>query len=172
VRPQIVIGRTNQGLPFKVDARVLEEDTYLILSAEPRPKPARQKPRALLREAMKTLPKEPGSVLLRSRPEEEPELLAVVHDLELEPSCKDEWVIQALKQIFAAATVHDFRNITLPALGSYQDALPVRRFAELLRDVITSHHADDVSRIWLELRPEIEPSELAALELWITKSDT
>lgn len=153
--------------PFEIAARVLEEDSYLILSAEPRPREVTQRPRALLREAKEALPVPPGTVLVRVGADAV-ELLAVVHDLELEPSTNEEWVALALKNVFEEARRRQFANLALPVLGSHHGAFPVRQFAGLLRELLLTAENTMIERVWLELSGEIEIRDFAVLEPWIT----
>jgi hypothetical protein len=164
--PHIVIAETNAAPGFVIDARVLEEDTYLVLSAEPRPQEVHRSPRRLLRAAKKTVPIEPGSVLVRST-DDVTELLAVVHDLELEPSSKEEWVALALNSVFAEVDRFRFTTLAIPALGSHHDALAVSVFARLFREILESTGATSLTRILLHLPKDTRPGDLFPLEPWM-----
>ncbi len=66
--------------PFLADALAEEEDTYLVLSADPEVQETREQPEELMAELLKTKPAVPGSVIVKEgRPLS---LLAIVHDLE------------------------------------------------------------------------------------------
>lgn len=93
----IVVAPENKP-PFKTDARAYEEDTFLVLSA---PVDFTEPPVSLTRlltELRKIKPEKPGSVLVRGK--SPLQLLAVVHDLNQEPSWRENWVAKALEAVF------------------------------------------------------------------------
>src|SRR5687768_10932972 len=119
---RIVVGRPGEAAHGSIDAVVLEEDTFLVLSADPVAEEVRQRPRALLREARNQLPKRPGSVIVRD--DVHPvEFIAIVHDLEQEPTWRDKWVVGALRTILREAYDRDLRSLAIPAFGSRHPSL-------------------------------------------------
>ena len=93
----IVVAPENKP-PFRTDAVAYEEDTFLVLSA---PAELNEPPEPLIRLLTKLRemkPEKPGSVLVKAP--SPLQLLAIVHDLNQEPSWKEEWVAKALEGIF------------------------------------------------------------------------
>ena len=142
--------------PFPVDAIVAEEDTYLVLSAEPDLRIPVEHPLRVMTAAHDSEPAPPGSVVVRSGPP--PKLLAVVHDLSREPSCEEEWVIAALEETFRQTERLRLRSIALPLLGAVHGVLEPSRCAELLWAVLVAEEPKTLDRIWLIVGQSIRPS--------------
>jgi hypothetical protein len=129
--------------PREADAVVEEEDTYLVLSAD---REVREPEMARLRaihEAYTAEPALPGSVVVRDGAPTR--LLAVVHDLSRDPSCREEWVAAALGAVIAEADSRKVRRLVMPPLGRVHGLLPRERFVILLRSALekgTSHHIE------------------------------
>jgi len=133
--------------PFLADALVEEEDTYLVLSADPEVQETREQPEELMAELLKTNPAVPGSVLVR---EGYPlSLLAVVHDLGQEPSWKEEWIASALDRIFREAERRKLRSIAVPMIGTLHGSFARERFLVLLREALERCGCQNLSRLWL-----------------------
>jgi len=133
--------------PSVVDAVVAEEDTYLVLSAEPE---VREPGVARLRafhEAYNTEPAEPGSVVAR---EGSPlRLLAVVHDLSQDTTWREEWVAAALDAVFRETDAWNVRSLALPPLGRVHGALPRERLVALLRAALRTRTPRHLERLFL-----------------------
>lgn len=133
--------------PFLADALVEEEDTYLVLSADPEVLETREQTEELMAELLKTNPAVPGSVIVK---EGHPLfLLAVVHDLSQEPSWKEEWIVTALDGIFREAETRKLRSIALPMLGTLHGSLEKQRFLVLLREALERSSPEHLARLWL-----------------------
>jgi len=133
--------------PFLADALAEEEDTYLVLSADPEVLETREKTEELMAELLKTDPAVPGSVIVKEgRPLS---LRAVVHDLEREPSWKEEWIISALDGIFREVETRKLRSIALPMLGTLHGSLEKQRFLVLLREALERSSPEHLARLWL-----------------------
>jgi hypothetical protein len=93
----------------------------------------------------------PGSVIAR---EGAPlHLLAIVHDLDQEPSWKEAWVKKALDGALEEAEARGLRTIGLPMIGSVHGSLSPERFMLLLRDVLQRFAPRTLERIWLISKP-------------------
>jgi hypothetical protein len=132
----IVIVAPASTLPTSVDAVVAEEDTFLVLSTDPEPKETHERPERLLARAREVEPEIPGTILVRG--DSPLRFLAIVHDLNEDPSWKEEWVGSALREIFLKVEELELESIALPILGTIHGSLEPRRFAELLRQAL--HH--------------------------------
>jgi hypothetical protein len=144
-----VVAAPAWAAPFDVGAEVKEEDTFLVLSAEPVLRaPSESLPHLLMR-AASTLAKPPGSVVIqRGRPLR---LLAVVHDLDCDPTWREEWVIAALDAILAIAVERRLESLALPVLAARHGKLRPRRFMALLATALRRATPEFPRRIWLEL---------------------
>jgi O-acetyl-ADP-ribose deacetylase (regulator of RNase III) len=76
-------------------------------------------------------------------------LLAIVHDLNQEPSWREEWVASALEGIFREAESRRLRSIALPFLGTLHGSLKKERFVELLRCALERMSPNHLKRLWL-----------------------
>jgi hypothetical protein len=133
--------------PPTADALLLEEDTYLVLSADPE---VREPGVARLRafhEAYTAEPAAPGGIVVR---EGSPlRLLAVVHDLSQEPSWREEWVAAALEAALEEAESRRVRTLAIPPLGRVHGSLPAERFVALLRSALGPGTSRNLECIWL-----------------------
>ncbi len=157
----IVVAPENKP-PFRTDAVAYEEDTFLVLSA---PVELNEPPEPLVRlltELREMKPEKPGSVLVKAT--SPLQLLAVVHDLNQEPSWKEEWVAKALEGIFRETEQRKLHSLALPFLGTRHGSLDKERFLVLLRSTLEGIVTHSLKRIWLMLPPDIDPEMLKVLK--------
>jgi hypothetical protein len=134
--------------PFPVEAVVVEEDTYLVLSADPRTRePRPEHPIRVMTSLLEVEPREPGTILLRDR--SPLEIAAIVHDLDEEPSWREEWVVAALDRSLAEAERRRFHAIGLEMLGTIHGRLERPRFLQILRQALQRADPHQLDRIWL-----------------------
>lgn len=133
--------------PFKVDAVAVEEDTFLIMSADRRVRDPKEPLMKVMSRVIATRPKTPGCVLVKGR--SPLHLLAIVHDLNENPSWREEWIISALGEIFREAERRKLGSIAIPFLGTLHGSLDKQRFLALLRSVVERISANSVKRLWL-----------------------
>lgn len=134
--------------PFAVDAMVVEEDTYLVLSADPRAgEPHPEHPIRVMTSLLEVEPREPGTILVRER--FPLELAAIVHDLDVEPSWREEWVSSALGLALAEAERRQLRSLGLEMLGAIHGRLERPRFLQILRQALQRADSRALERIWL-----------------------
>jgi hypothetical protein len=137
--------------PFKVDAMAVEEDTFLVLSAERRVRHVREPLIKVMTKVINTQPRNPGSVIIQ---EGTPlRLLAVIHDLNEEPSWREEWIMRALKGIFYEAETRKLRSIGIPFLGTLHGTMERKRFLLLLRSSIERVSLNHFRQLWLIVPP-------------------
>ena len=103
------------GDTFAADAVVVEEDTWLILSAKPEVTIPHEHPVRLMTRLLDAHPLPPGTVFLRQG--EPLTLVAVVHDFGVEPCCRPEWVATALTEILRICRERGLHSLQLPLLG-------------------------------------------------------
>ena len=150
--------------PFPVDGVALEEDTWLALSAPADFVPAPEHPVRVMTQVWEAEPERPGSVVVRDGPPLR--LLAVVHDLDIEPSWRESWVAAALSSIFAEAATRRLRTLRIPLLATRHGRLAPSRFMRLLRTAVDDAIAReglDLRAVWLVRENESGPELLQAL---------
>jgi hypothetical protein len=133
--------------PFPVDAVAYEEDTFLVMAADREVRNPHEHQVRLMTRVIETRPETPGSVLAKGqRPLR---LLAIVHDLNQDPTWKEEWVASALDGIFREADSRGLQSIALPLLGTLHGSLKSERFLLLLRCALERLSTKYLKRLWL-----------------------
>ncbi len=166
--PCRVVAAPRDRPPFEVDAVVAEEDTFLVLSADPVVKEPLESWDEVIKQVNELRPEAPGSVMVR---EKFPlEILAVVHDLDREPSWKEEWIAAALDEVLRVVAARKVRAIASPLLGTIHASLRPKRAAGLLREALKRGVPKTLERIWLIVPPGTGYRDLqeikAVLEEW------
>jgi hypothetical protein len=142
-----VVAAPEEAEPFAVDARVFEEDTWLIMSARPQVPPEPEHPIRLMTGLLEAEPAAVGSVVVTDgRPVR---MRAVVHDVNAEPICRERWVHDALVAIIAETESRRLSALAMPALGVTHGRLPIERFAALLAGVLYQTPPLLLKRVWL-----------------------
>ena len=153
--------------PFPIDVVAEEEDTFLVLSAEPVVREHEEHPVRLMTRVIETRPEPVGSVLVRGgRPIR---LLAIVHELNQDPSWKEEWVESALNGIFRVAENRKIQSIAIPLIGTKHGSLGKQRFSKLLRTAMEGISPVHLKRIWLVLPDRITRKTLNMIESELQK---
>ncbi|MCB9399535.1 MAG: hypothetical protein H6510_17115 [Acidobacteria bacterium] len=99
-----------------MEAVAYEEDTFLVLSAEPVVRPRESHIIRVMTDLIEQEENEPGTVILR---EGKPaQLLCVVHDLSRDPSMQTRWVRQAYLTIMRFVEDRGIENLATQMLGS------------------------------------------------------
>jgi hypothetical protein len=156
--------------PFIADAIAEEEDTYLVLSADSEVQETHEDPKRLMTELLKTSPLTPGNVILTGK--HPLQLLAIVHDLDREPSWKEEWVTGALDGIFREAEGRKLRSIALPMLGTVHGSLEKQRFLVLLREALERSSPKHLAQLWLMVPAGTTRAVLEMLASILQRSST
>jgi hypothetical protein len=151
--PHFLIGElqlvpaTLRNPPFPVTATIVEEDIWRVLSSEPLLHPGNEHPVRLMTDLVSDRPARPGSVLIKKQ-----RWLVIVYDLEQEPSCKEEWVLQALDGILELATTKHIRSLALPLLGCRHGGISRQRSLDLILDRLSGLNSGGYpKRIWLQI---------------------
>ena len=133
--------------PFAVQAVAVEEDTWLIVSAAPVIAQPETHPIRLMTDLMNTEKEKVGTVKVK---EGHPlRFLAIVHDVDSEPTWREEWVQSALVQVLREAEKRRLNAIAVPLLGTRHGRLQAGRFAELLSTALGSVERMSLKRLWL-----------------------
>ena len=136
-----------EGQLAEYEAMVVEEDTCLVLSTPVDLFVTPEHPVRVMTEVHAASPLVPGSVVVR--PGSPLRFLAVVHDLDQEPSCREAWVVSALDEVIEKAEARGLRAIGLPMIGTLHGDLSPERFVVLLRDALQRSAPTSLRRIWL-----------------------
>jgi hypothetical protein len=143
-----IVVRPENRPPFRVDAVAAEEDTYLVMS-EPNAeiRDTDEHPVRIMTRAIEVRPAQPGSVLVkRGHPLR---FLAIVHNFDLEPSCREEWVWSSLFGILCESERRRFSSLAMPLIGTVHGPLREARFLFLLRSVLDRVSPCHLKRLWL-----------------------
>lgn len=133
--------------PFYVEAMAFEEDTWLILSADPKFCEPEEHPIRLMTELIEAHPEPVGSVSVKGQ--NPIRFLAIIHDVDRDPTWREEWVERALKEIFRKADQKQLRSIGLPLLGTLHGRLEKQRFLVLLGRALTQTTFNHLKSLWL-----------------------
>jgi O-acetyl-ADP-ribose deacetylase (regulator of RNase III) len=101
----------------------------------------------LMTKLIETEPEPVGSVLVRGK--NPIKFLAIVHDVNQEPTWKEEWIKSALEGIFREAERRNLKSIALPLIGTLHGSLEKRRFVALLQKTLEQASIDHLKRLWL-----------------------
>jgi hypothetical protein len=142
-----IIAAPKDTQPFPVDAVAVEEDTFLVLSADTKVRDPHKHLMQVMTQVIETRPETPGGVLVKGK--SPLRLIAIVHDLNQEPSWREEWIASALDGIFREAESRKLKSIALPFLGTLHGSLEKQRFVVLLRHALGRISANHLERLWL-----------------------
>ncbi len=143
---------------MQIDAVVEEQDTHLVLGpVHPIETPA-ENYADLIRQAVRQQSRPAGTVwvITRRRPAR---VLAVVHDLDADPSCREEWVENAYVQLCAAIQAYGFRVVALPLLGTVHGGIHPARSMMLLEQAVTRTTFARLEKL-LIIRPDMTEQAL------------
>ncbi len=144
---QIVVTPVGAPAPFQVDAVVYEDDTQRVLGSDPLAREVHAAPSELVKQAAGSKPQAPGTVVVKEGPPLR--FHAIVHDLRLEPSWREEWISEALAGVLDQANAFGVRSLALPVLGTLHGQLDPARFCELLDLELGRVFVRSLERIWL-----------------------
>jgi hypothetical protein len=142
-----VVAAPKDSPPFAVQAIAFEEDTFLVLSADPSVRDPKVPLVRIMTELMETQPQTPGIVLVQGRSPSR--FLAVIHDLNQDPSWKEEWVEATLGGIFEASEAREIRSLALPLLGTVHGTLERERAIEMLVKALRERPLRHLKKLWL-----------------------
>ena len=147
-----IVAATKDKAPFQVDAVAAEEDTYLVLSTDAVVREVREPLMKVMTRVIETQPEAPGSVLVKGTGPLR--LLAIVHDLDQDPTWKEEWIASALRGILREAESRKLESIALPFIGTKHGSLEKQRFLVLLRRALEEESRSYPKRLWLVIPDE------------------
>jgi hypothetical protein len=142
-----IVASPKEAPPFRVGAFVFEEDTFLVMSADPMVREPKESMVHIMSRLMETQPTGLGSVLIRGK--DPLQFLAIVHDFNQDPSFKEEWLASALEGIFKASERLQLRSLALPLIGTPYGFIQAERFADLLKLALENATLQHLRRLWL-----------------------
>ncbi len=145
--PLKIVSGSENSPPFHVQALAFEEDTWLIMSANPKNCEPEEHPIRMMTQVIEARPEKVGTVLVRGN--NPIRFLAVVHDVDQEPTWREKWVESALREIFLKAEQRGIQSIGLPLIGTLHGKLEEKRFVELLCQVLVQMEFKHLKRLWL-----------------------
>lgn len=143
---RIVVAPQNKP-PFDVDAIAYEEDTWLIMSADPKICQPEEHPIRLMTDLINARPETVGSVRVQGG--NPLRFLAVVHNVNLEPTWKEKWIEKALDNIFREAEGRKLKAVAVPMLGTRHGRLEQKDFTALLGRSLRQQSFAHLKRLWL-----------------------
>jgi hypothetical protein len=159
--PVRIIVAPEKSAPFDVEALVFEEDTWLVMSANPTICEPEVHPIRLMTDLIETEPEPVGSVLVKNG--QPMRFLAIVHDVNQEPTWREAWIERALHSVFREAERRKITSIGLPFLGTLHGRLGKSRFAEILGGVLKQATFNRLKQIWLIVPPKSSSEFFVAL---------
>jgi hypothetical protein len=146
--------------PFPVEASVVEEDTFLVLSDEPSVCGPVEPPVHLMTRLIETRAEIPGTVLVKGIAPYK--IMAIVHDVNQDPTWREEWVYQALKASLRAAEHRRIKKIGLDMLGCIHGRLNPAHFTTLLKEILEESCLQTVRHIWVRPPRGLPVAQVAA----------
>ena len=150
--PVSIIVAPENSAPFDVEALVFEEDTWLVMSANPTICEPEVHPIRLMTDLIETEPEPVGSVLVKNG--QPMRFLAIVHDVNQEPTWREAWIERALHSVFREVEQRKISAIGLPLLGTRHGRLEKPRFAVILGRVLNKTTFTHLKKIWLIIPPK------------------
>jgi hypothetical protein len=148
-----IVAATENHSPFSVEAVAFEEDTWLIMSADPKVCEPGEHPIRLMTDLINTASIPIGSVLVKNG--KPLKFLAVVHDVDQDPTWREAWIEKALLGIFREAEHRRLEAIAMPLLGTLHGRLQPTRFIHLLDRSLKQSPLKHLRRLWLITPPHI-----------------
>ena len=157
-----IVAAPKDNQPFPVDAVAFEEDTFLVLSAETAVREPKESLMRVMTKLIETHPETPGSVLVKGK--RPLRMLAIVHDLNREPTWREEWVESALRGIFQEVERRRLGSLALPFIGTLHGKLGKEHFICMLREVLECIEFKHLRNLWLVVPSKTKRAILKALE--------
>lgn len=151
--------------PFPVEAFAFEEDTFLVMSADPTVRDPKVPLIRIMSNLIETRPRDPGSVLVQGH--SPLRLLAVIHDFNEDPSWKEEWIEKAFQGLFEAAERLRLRSLALPLIGTVHGSLERDRAVQFLADNLDRRPLEDLRFLWIVVRKGDARPVIDLLKPWL-----
>lgn len=158
-----VVAAPKRLAPFAVDAVVMEEDTFCVLSADPSVSDPGESLMKIKTRLLEITPEQRGSVIVcKGTPLR---FLAIVHDFNEDPSWREEWVADAMDAVLLEADRRGLSAISIPFLGAVYGRMERKRVLELLATALSRFSPHHLKRLWLIVPAGTDPGLLDTLEI-------
>ncbi len=145
-----LIFETGAPSPGEVDAFVIEEDTYLVLStSKPKAASAPRSLRRLVSDTVQVVSDAPIPGIALERPGSPIRYVAIAYDFSAEPCCQIAWVSSLLADILQKVQQKGVRSLAMPCLGVRHGPITEEQFLSALRTQILQSEVPSLSRIHL-----------------------
>jgi hypothetical protein len=141
-----IVPASESNAPFSTAIKVVEEDTWLVLSAKPVLREEEAHPIRVMTDLVEQEALSPGNVLRKGA-----NWKAVIYDLDQEPICRTEWIERAMHQILDLADEHDKKTISLPIFGVQHSRLTIAQSLDAMIKAITDHRPQPGVKILLRI---------------------
>lgn len=148
--------------PAKIDALVFEEDAFLIISDEPEYIPPPKHPIRLMSDIANFKPQVPGTVVIKG--ENPIRMLAVVHDVNQDPTWKEEWIEKAVCSVFQKAEILKLRTLGLPMIGTKHGKLTYQNFSKIFARALRTCVFKYLKLIWLIIPVPVNSAVISLLK--------
>jgi hypothetical protein len=139
--------RFASAVPPEAEVLLVEEDTWLVLSADPAVREPGEAPMKTFTGAFAGEAREPGDIVPRGG--SPARWLAVVVDLDASPAGRPAWVEAAVKRALAEASSSGLGCVALPLLGTASGALSPEQSAAGIASGLSACASDDVEVVVL-----------------------
>ena len=162
--PVHVVVAPKHAPPFAVDALVVEEDTHLLLSSDGDIEEPEEDIGKLVALASERLPNTPGSILVRKT--KPLQFLAIVHDIDCQPTWREEWIASAINGVIEEAEWRHLESVGMPLIGTRHGNVEIRRVALWLGRCLSRTSFRYLKRVWV-IAPAGSETEL----MWALRSE-
>ncbi len=162
--PVHVVVAPEHAPPFPIDALAVEEDTHLLLSSDGVIEEPEEAFDDLVTAASERPASRPGSVLVRKA--KPLQFLAIVHDIDCEPTWREEWIASAINGVIEEAEWRHMESVGLPLIGTRHGNVAMRRGALWLGRCLSRTSFRYLKRVWI-IAPEGSETEL----MWALRSE-
>ncbi len=162
--PVHVVVAPKHAPPFPVDALAVEEDTHLLLSSDGDIEEPEEEIGKLVALASERLPNTPGSVLVRKT--KPLQFLAIVHDIDCQPTWREEWIASAINGVIEEAEWRHIESVGMPLIGTRHGNVEIRRVALWLGRCLSRTSFRYLKRVWV-IAPAGSETEL----MWALRSE-
>lgn len=162
--PVHVVVAPEDAPPFPVDAIAVEEDTHLLLSSDGVVEEPDEEFDELIAAAGEKSTITPGCVLVRK--DDPLRLLAIVHDIDCEPTWQEEWIASAINGVIEESEWRRLESVAVPLIGTRHGNVETRRVALWLGRCLSRTAFRFLKRVWV-----IAPAGSEAELMWALRTE-
>lgn len=162
--PVHVVVAPEDAPPFPVEAIAVEQDTHLLLGSDGVVEEPDEDFGELIAAAGKKSTNIPGSVLVKKG--EPLQFLAIVHDIDCEPTWREEWIASAINGVIEEAEWRRLQSVAVPLIGTRHGNVETRRVALWLGRCLSRTAFRFLERVWV-----IAPAGSEAELMWALRSE-